>query len=162
LNARLKQPGINPNLAPLEALKDVMLGKAIGKTLVQFAADGNDDVQGPGTTTSDSIPFMLSKHEGVVKASANMENRGVVSSLNDDTFKQKYIPIEEAQNIGGTSYDLISLNALARQNGKIVSLLEDIKAKPVQMVHVDSFGNLIETLHEQGMKKIITHKRRAL
>lgn len=162
LNARLKQPGINPNLAPLEALKDVMLGKAIGKTLVQFAADGNDDVQGPGTTTSDSIPFMLSKHEGVVKASANMENRGVVSSLNDDTFKQKYIPIEEAQNIGGTSYDLISLNALARQNGKIVSLLEDIKEKPVQMVHVDSFGNLIETLHEQGMKKVITHKRRAL
>ncbi|MBX2898439.1 MAG: hypothetical protein KF775_02255 [Cyclobacteriaceae bacterium] len=37
----------------------------------RFAADGAFDIDGPGTERSDSIPFMLSKHESVVPAHAS-------------------------------------------------------------------------------------------
>lgn len=46
-------------------------------------ARGTSYVQGPGTSTSDSIPAMLSKGEGVVNARANQMFPGVVGAMND-------------------------------------------------------------------------------
>lgn len=46
-------------------------------------ARGTSYVQGPGTETSDSIPAMLSKGEGVVNAKANRMFPGVVGAMND-------------------------------------------------------------------------------
>jgi hypothetical protein len=46
-------------------------------------ARGTSYVQGPGTTTSDSVPAMLSKGEGVVNAKANSMFPGVVGAMND-------------------------------------------------------------------------------
>lgn len=46
-------------------------------------ARGTSYVQGPGTSTSDSIPAMLSKGEGVVNAKANRMFPGVVGAMND-------------------------------------------------------------------------------
>lgn len=45
-------------------------------------ARGTDYVNGPGTSTSDSIPAMLSKGEGVVNARANAMYPGVVAAMN--------------------------------------------------------------------------------
>lgn len=46
-------------------------------------ARGTSYVQGPGTETSDSVPAMLSKGEGVVNAKANKMFPGVVGAMND-------------------------------------------------------------------------------
>lgn len=46
-------------------------------------ARGTSYVQGPGTETSDSVPAMLSKGEGVVNAKANRMFPGVVGAMND-------------------------------------------------------------------------------
>lgn len=46
-------------------------------------ARGTSYVQGPGTTTSDSVPAMLSKGEGVVNARANSMFPGVVGAMNE-------------------------------------------------------------------------------
>jgi hypothetical protein len=46
-------------------------------------ARGTSYVQGPGTETSDSVPAMLSKGEGVVNARANRMFPGVVGAMND-------------------------------------------------------------------------------
>jgi hypothetical protein len=160
-NAELKQPNSNPTTAAAKALADVLLFKGLAAGLVQFAAEGNDDVQGPGTTTSDSIPFMLSKHEGVVKASANMDNPGVVASLNNDTFDQLYMPRYDLskdinQGMGYNMYDSL----LLQTNKEIIEILEEIRNKPVQLLDVDKFGNIIETVYENGRKTVTKYKNR--
>jgi hypothetical protein len=162
-NAELKQPDANPTTAAVKALGDVLLFKGLAAGLVQFAADGNDDVKGPGTTTSDSIPFMLSKHEGVVKASANIDNPGVVASLNSDTFDQMYMPkynLRDTSNTGQNIYD----SMLLQSNKEIISLLRDIKSKPVPHWNIDEFGNLMETMYYDGMKTVtqIKNKRKRI
>lgn len=161
LNARLTQFGADPNTAPARALGDILLAKGIAKGIVQFAAEGNDDVQGPGTTKSDSIPFMLSKHEGVVKAEANMGNKGVVASLNDGSFRDKFIPIsqfeEAASSMRKSSYDKQASEALIKRQ---VSLLEKIAAKPVAQVSLDGLGNIVErTIKDGHVKKVVTKTR---
>jgi hypothetical protein len=159
-NAELKQPNSNPTLAGAKALADVLLFKGLAKGLVQFAAEGDDDVQGPGTTTSDSIPFMLSKHEGVVKASANMDNPGVVASLNNDTFDKLYMPkYDLSKSTQGTAQNIFD-SLVLNSNKEIISLLQEIKNKPVQQVDVDSLGNLIETVYEKGVKTVTKYKNK--
>jgi hypothetical protein len=167
-NNELKQtdptgkPVNNPTTAAGKALADVLILKGIAAGLVQFAAEGNNDVQGPGTTTSDSIPFMLSKHEGVVKAEANLGNPGVVAALNSGTFDQMYMPkydLETVNNSGNTAQN-ISNSLIIQKNDEIISLLKKIESKPVQKVEVDKLGNLIETVYKDGMKTVIKHKNR--
>lgn len=158
-NAELKQPNSNPTTAASKALADVLLFKGLAAGFVQFAADGNDRVQGPGTTTSDSIPFMLSKDEGVVKASANMDNPGAVSSLNNGTFDQMYIPRYSVPEINDTGQN-ISNSLVLQSNKEVIDLLKDIKNKPVQHVDVDKLGNLIETTYKDGLKTVTKYKNR--
>jgi hypothetical protein len=157
-NSELNQPGANPASAGARAIADVLLFKGLAKGIVQFAADGNDDVQGPGTTKSDSIPFMLSKHEGVVKADANLENKGVVKALNAGTFKQLYTPKIPNIDTGSTAHNIA--NSIMLQNAsKIESLLEDISNKPSSNLSADALGNIVETIISKKGKKTITHKR---
>lgn len=160
-NAELKQEGATPATAGARAIADVLLFKGLAKGIVQFAADGNDDVQGPGTTKSDSIPFMLSKHEGVVKAEANMGNKGVVKSLNDGTFKDLYVPKYEATNTNtGNTANNIANSLFIQSNKKIEGLLQELIDKPTQHIAADDLGNIIETVYEKKIKKVIVHKSR--
>jgi len=162
-NAELKQEGATPSSAGARAIANVLLFKGLAKGIVQFAADGNDMIEGPGTTKSDSIPFMLSRKEGVVKAEANMGNPGAVKALNNGTFKDLYMPKYEAftsGNTGSTSENIANSVALMQSNSDIVKLLTEIKNKPTQMVDVDSLGNLIETVYANGVKNITVHKNK--
>ena len=47
---------------------------------------------------------------------------------------------------------------LVQEQFKTNALLEDLLKKPTQQVHVDTFGNLVETIYQQTEKTIITHK----
>lgn len=69
-------------------------------------AKGTSFVQGPGTETSDSIPAMLSRGEGVVTAKANRKYPGLVQYMND-TAEGLYNPLYGAlrtQPNVGTQY----------------------------------------------------------
>jgi hypothetical protein len=48
-------------------------------------------------------------------------------------------------------------------NAKLLNELKELKEimanKPVQQVHVDSFGNLVEVIHKNGIKEITRHKK---
>jgi myosin heavy subunit len=61
-------------------------------------AKGTSFVQGPGTETSDSIPAMLSKGEGVVTAKANRKYPGLVQYMND-TAEGLYNPLYSALRV---------------------------------------------------------------
>lgn len=161
-NARLSQDGANSGQAATQALGDVLLAKGIAKGLVQFAAEGNNMIEGPGTETSDSIPFMLSKKEAVIKASENVKHNDAVKALNAGKFSEMYIPKasfeEKARDIERSTLAMAN-EMLYREYTKQTKLLEKIAKKPTQQIDVDKLGNIVETIHQDGFKKIITHKR---
>lgn len=159
-NARLQQPNANPSLAAVQALSDVLLFKGLAKGLVQFAAEGNDRVQGPGTRTSDSIPFMLSKDEGVVHAEANMGNPGVVAALNAGTFNDMYMPRHDlSAEVPASGVRQIQVAAMMQKNrdSEIVALLTEIKNLPRDNWNWDEHDNAVQTRIERGMKHVIKH-----
>ena len=161
LKARLNEKDADPATAGFKAVADTLLAKTLAKSIVQFAAGGNDDIQGAGTTTSDSIPFMLSKHEGVVKASANMQNKGVVKSLNDGSFSDMYIPkymYNEANN-GMVQVTSVKekIDPTIHQNEEIINLLKKSNARPVHHVDWDKHGVMREKVYREGRVDTIKH-----
>jgi hypothetical protein len=157
-NARLQQPKADPNTAPFLALKDVFLAKGLAKS-VQFFNEGTDYVTPKGQRSEgkghDYIPAMLAEGEAVIPQTANDKNRTAVKSLIDGTFDQVYRPINDNGNV--VYRDTIS-NKLVEQNSKIINTLEKISNKPVQQVNVNEFRNLVETLHFDTRKEVITYK----
>ncbi len=164
-NAELKQPDADPNTAAVLALKDVLLAKGIAKGLVQFAADGNNMIEGPGTQTSDSIPFMLSKHEAVVKAEENIKHNDAVVALNAGVFDKLYVPrgavsMDNAKVSYGISENIYS-SIIIQQNREMLSKLDEISAKPVPSFDVDGLkGLFIEKMSYKNKTEKTVHKIR--
>jgi len=159
LQAALKQtPAPTGVQAITQATTNTFLAKGIAKGLVQFAADGNNMIEGVGTTTSDSIPFMLSKKEAVVKASENIKHNDAVVDLNAGVFGKKWMPIADLDNIERKSTGQNIANSLQfQQSTRIENLLTDIKNKTVQMVDVDGLNRLVETVVKDSVKHVTTH-----
>lgn len=75
----------------------LLAGIAAATTLAQVAAIRNQplpkfrrgkvDIQGPGTTTSDSIPAMISKGESVIKADSTAKWKDALTAINNDMFE---------------------------------------------------------------------------
>jgi hypothetical protein len=159
-NAELSVEGQTPGNAAGKALADVLVAKGLSKGLVQFLAEGTDNVKGPGTQTSDSIPAMLSVNEAVIPASSNMKYKGVSKSLINDTFNEDYIPRysfnqKESEK---SSIERAANNLVIQTNKEVIELLTEIKNQPIQQVDVDGLGNLIETVYSKGIKTVTTYK----
>lgn len=164
-NARLAQPNADPNTAPFLALKDVFTAKGLAKS-VQFFNEGTEYVKPKGQSSQgighDYIPAMLAEGEAVVNYEANTKFKGVTKSLNEGTFDKYYMPITQLREVTsniqkGTAQNMYN-SILVQEQYKTNALLEDLLKKPTQQVHVDTFGNLVETIYQQTEKTIITHK----
>lgn len=80
-------------------------------------ARGTDYVNGPGTSTSDSIPAMLSKGEGVVNARANAMYPGVVAAMNAAGNSGVFSPaLEMLRKSNGAPVQLPPSSAIDRAN----------------------------------------------
>jgi len=125
LQAALKEtPTPTGAEAIMKATKDTFLARGIAKGLVQFAADGNNMIEGEGTTTSDSIPFMLSKKEAVIKASENIKHNDAVVDLNAGVFGQNWIPkadIGKVLEANNSTAQNISQSIFIQQNSALYS-----------------------------------------
>lgn len=87
----------------------------------RFAAEGIYNIDGPGTTTSDSIPFMLSREESVVKAERSkrfgwllkplIENKGFdeydLRNLVDQNLPNQYNPVFINRAMGADSPEML-------------------------------------------------------
>jgi hypothetical protein len=163
LQARLKQtPPPNEGQAIAGALSDTLLAQGIAKGLVQFAAEGNNMIQGAGTETSDSIPFMLSKNEAVIKASENKKHNDAVVALNAGVFDKLFVPKYEVENVAtklsSNTASNIGDSLLLQSNQEVIKLLKEIKEKPTQHIDIDKLGNFVETVYEKGAKNTTIHK----
>lgn len=151
-NSELNQPNSNPQTAAMRAVKDVLFFKGIAKAF-QYAVDGNNMIEGPGTTTSDSIPFMLSQKEAVIKASANVKHNDAVVALNAGNFDQLYMPRFDISKSLPDSGDMalnIARSISLQHNEQILSELQKLNAKPVPYFGADQLGNLIEKTYKDG------------
>lgn len=118
---------------PFGALAAVM-GLAQAATVRKFK-DGVIDLDGPGTTTSDSIPARLSKHESVMTAKETASSKGLLQAirarkLNDKIFEK--IAVESPSVVVDTSSiaKAVSRNKapdLVRQGGFIYEMKESGK-----------------------------------
>ena len=154
LQAALKEtPTPTGGEAIMSATRNTFLAKGIAEGFMQFAADGNNMIEGAGTTTSDSIPFMLSKKEAVIKASENVKHNDAVVDLNGGVFGDNWI---KKTDLKATSSNIAN-SLLIQQNEEVKSLLREIANRPIQQVNVDQLGNIIETVYKNGVKNTTTH-----
>jgi hypothetical protein len=152
-NNNMKQ-GMPSSQALSKSVQDVILARGVARSVVQFFSEGSSFVDAPWASgKKDDIPAMLMKGEGVVTTSANQSNPGVVEALNkgifNDVFAPKRAVVGVAENIG--------FSILAAKLGKVESLLEIIADKPSQRVEVDTFGNIIETVHLKSRIETTKH-----
>lgn len=154
LQAALKEtPTPSGGEAIMSATRNTFLAKGIAEGFMQFAAEGNNMIEGAGTTTSDSIPFMLSKKEAVIKASENIRHNDAVVDLNGGVFGDNWI---KKTDLKSTSSNVAN-SLLIQQNEEVKSLLREIANRPIQQVNVDQLGNIIETVYKNGVKNTTTH-----
>lgn len=95
----------------------------------RFAAEGEFNIQGPGTETSDSIPYMLSRSESVVKAERSkrfgwllqpmIENKAFdeydLRNLVDQKLPNQYNPVFVSRAAGADSPELLDELRKTRQ-----------------------------------------------
>lgn len=76
-----------PFIAAVATLFGLQLAKTKSIPTPRFAAEGDYDIDGPGTETSDSIPYWLSKHETVTPARATKRFGELLERMvNDKNF----------------------------------------------------------------------------
>lgn len=98
--------------------------------------DGEIDIKGKGTTTSDSIPAMISKGESVIKASQTKKYKGALEAINGDYF-DKWVNNNYLENIK---------NKESKRKARELSMSENIM-KSLAM------NNLIDTSHLERLTK---------
>lgn len=155
----------DPDTAPFLALKDVTLAKGIAegiKTLASFY-DGTEDT-GTGGKVDDRGGYLavLHPHERVMTANQNAK----VGDLSNDELSKIAMMYNTGQLINPMTD--IGANTLSKNDTPIdksylvvkelQQLRDEIKNKPTQQVHVDSFGNLVEVVYKNGVKDTFKYK----
>jgi hypothetical protein len=85
-------------------------------------ADGVVDLQGPGTSKSDSIPAKLSKGESVITAEATARNKDVLTMMN----KGFNFSIPKFQQPAVMNYNFASKNELKTLESKMDILIDTV------------------------------------
>lgn len=170
LNARLQRPDANPNTAYIQALGDVALSKGIAKGLVGFY-EGTENVANSlqGNKFSEGRDGYVVRVDGSERIMTGEQNKKV-GNLDNDLLANialnyrngNLLPITQLREVTsniqkGTAQNMYN-SILVQEQYKTNALLEDLLKKPTQQVHVDTFGNLVETIYQQTEKTIITHK----
>lgn len=166
-NAYLQQPNSNPDLAPEQAIKNVALADAVAKGVIQFAKDGNEDVQpinGTGGKIGvDDIPFMLTRNEAVITREANLKHKGVAKSLNDGTFDKLFIPKSELEDMKMLSVTNTAQNMynsmLLQTQIETKNYLKELAERPTQHISVDAVNNIVESYISNNKRVNIIHKK---
>ena len=124
--------GQNPMQAATKAMQDVLLAKALSAAIAGSFAIGVENLQGPGTETSDSILVRLSKGESVATARATKENPGLVTAMNegklDEYISKMYMPDMVIKSDINKDAQVASMlvNAVMESNAKVEKAIKSI------------------------------------
>lgn len=140
--------------------------QALAKTLVQMAiagaitgayAEGVENLDGPGTATSDSIVARLSKGESVTTAKATSENPGLATAMNkgsvDEYFEKIYLPKYITNTDAGFAENVMNsilVREVASLKDEMRAVKKAIEEKPVSITNLNNLGQVIEDKVRKG------------
>ena len=170
LNAELQKPNANTGTAIFNALGQTALSKGVAKGVASFYT-GTEKVENDlqGNKVHSGFDGYNINVDGTERIMTGSQNTKVGNLSNDELADLAFnyrtgnlLPLsqinEASNNIQkGTAQNIYSSLLLQKQD-KTNTLLEELIAKPVQQVHVDSFSNLVETIQSNTEKVVITHK----
>jgi hypothetical protein len=111
--------------------------------------DGEENIQGPGTERSDSIPMWLSKGESVVTAKGTKNYEGLATAMNNNEV-DKWV----MKNYGGQQ-------TAEAYNPQLLVALKNveraIKEKESVNINWNGHDTRVETLVRMGYKKTVKH-----
>lgn len=151
--------------APAKALAQTLIAKGISDVIAGQFATGVENLDGVGTGTSDSNLALLSKGESVITARGTKENPGLATAINkgmvDEYFSKTYLPSLYGANV-------VDKSRAEQLDGAIVGLLDHrlrslektIKHKREVDINWNEHGDMVRMEVENGIKRIITQKRR--
>ena len=120
----------------------------------QFYAKGIEYVPGPGTSTSDSIPAMLSKGERIVPAAINEQLKGIPNHKLPDLVRMPNAPelsTREAAAVQAIT-PVIDYKLMAKEIGK------EINARPQVLVNIDKGGYKVHLLDGGNKREVLNNK----
>jgi hypothetical protein len=149
-----------------QAVTKAFLQMAIATALTGSFAEGVENLEGPGTETSDSILARLSKGESVATAKATKSDPGLVTAMNkgkvDEYFEKEYLPkYMTSQDVGSFGENMINslmLQQITALNKKIESFEKVVKERPVHQTDLTPLGDIVDTRIANGMKRVTTKK----
>lgn len=148
------------------ALARATADMALASLIENAFKDGVENLDGPGTETSDSIIARLSKGESVATAKATKENPGLVTAMNDGSvdeyIEKNYLPRYMMDPGGSPSFaknivDSAQLNQLISMNKRLESLENTIANKREMDINWNANGDMIKSTVENGMRTVITY-----
>lgn len=140
----LGMPAAIPFILAVGALFALQQANTRKLAQVRYAADGDYNIDGPGTETSDSIPYMLSKHESVVHAKGTRKFGPLVKGIiEDDGFDWGDVAAIADKNLP-TEYRRLKLTRSGNDRSATVDELREIKKaiinKKETRMHFDENG----------------------
>ncbi len=114
-------------LPPIPGANFIAAAFALGQAGIQAAAvrgfkDGEVNINGKGTATSDSIPAMLSRGESVINARATARSSNLLEAINDRRIDDRVLRNGSLGNRGAVSFN----------DSRIVSAIENNKVDYVR------------------------------
>ncbi len=160
--------GKDPKAAAVEALAQTLIVQGVVDAIAGRYKDGVENLEGPGTETSDSIVARLSRGESVATAQATRETPGLVSAINEDgydgavdwamqnIYKPNFAASIASDDIGGkanTEYALmLQLNTTIEK-----SIERGFSKMKITNYSKDAMGKLIEEEMQNGISKTFIH-----
>lgn len=124
---------------------------------------GEVNIQGPGTTTSDSIHAMISKGESVINADATSKWEDVLRAINEDRFED-YILKNTTPFVQPVIPDWVTSTTMPRidyqKMGKAVGeAIADVLPEPVEVHNTIDGGGLYTFVRKGNITYTIKNKR---
>ena len=123
--------------------------------------DGVIDLNGPGTSTSDSIPAMLSRGESVMTARETAEYKPVLQAIRDNNFEsfiaKRYINAMDGHSKSqgqGNSFAENILNSFDMQSAEIINAIGKNKR-----VKIDNVKELASAIFPNSIRGRVVNKK---
>lgn len=160
--------GKDAKTAATEALAQTLIVQGIVDAISGNYKDGVENLEGPGTETSDSIIARLSKGESVATAKATRENPGLITAINEDgyagavdwamenIYKPNFSSVIASDESGGkanSDYALIlQLNTTIEK-----SIERGFSKMKITTYSKDALGKILEEEMQNGISKKFIH-----
>lgn len=123
----LGMPAAIPFIAAVAALIGLQQANIRKAQRPRFAATGEFDIDGPGTETSDSIPYFLSKRESVVHARGTKKFGDIIQPIIEDAATDWHdIKRIVDMKLPGMS-NMVVVQPHVRDTGELVQELREVK-----------------------------------